>query len=196
MNITLNEGQKSALRSLNSSSNVFLTGQAGVGKTTVVKEFMKTKRWSDFPMLASTGMAAILLGGRTLHSYFGIGIMEGGADETIERSVNSPKVCARLRSVEGILIDEISMVSSEQLMVMENIASIVRENIAEPWGGLQVVAVGDFAQLPPVDPYKQTKQWAFESDTWKDSKFRNVMLSEVMRSSNKPFIDILNHIRK
>jgi ATP-dependent DNA helicase PIF1 len=92
------------------------------------------------------------------------------------------------------------MVSSETLRVMEEIATICRSgrnssNGLKPWGGLQVIAVGDFAQLPPVEKNSVTTQWAFDSSTWVDSKFKSVMLTEIMRTANESFISVQNHIR-
>jgi ATP-dependent DNA helicase PIF1 len=193
--LKLNEEQQTALEMLEDNHRCFLTGQAGVGKTTVVNEFMKNKpRWK-FPVLASTGMAAILARGRTLHSFFGIGASEGGKEATIERAVNNDLVYSKLRYTEGILIDEVSMISAEVFDTIEEIARECRGSY-EPWGGLKVVVVGDFHQLPPVNRDKRSEIWAFQSETWKRSKFTPVVLNKVMRADNNDFINVLNLIRR
>ena len=89
--IHLSDEQQVALEMCQSGENIFLTGGAGSGKSFVVREFMKDKDDKEMPILASTGAAAVLLGGRTFHSFFGLGIMEGGASATFQRIINDKK---------------------------------------------------------------------------------------------------------
>lgn len=192
----LNQGQQRGITILNGKSNVFLTGQAGVGKTTLVKTFLSYQNTRRFPVVASTGVAALLAGGRTAHSAFGLGTMQGGPLPTIRRALENPKVVARLNYWKGFLIDEVSMVDAAMFGTMEHICRQAREN-DKPWGGLRVIAVGDFAQLPPVDIYNRPqKNWAFKSAVWGRSQFFNIMLTEVMRTSHPEFIEVLNFVRR
>ena len=158
----LTEDQSIALQSMLSGANVFLTGGAGAGKSYVVKKFMMHVSSKEFPVLASTGAAAVLVGGRTFHSFFGLGIMDGGPGPTLDRACKDKRLLRRLRKVEGIIIDEVSMIPAEALWVAESVARFARDN-DHPWGGLRVIAVGDFAQLPPVHKGPEERPWAFLS---------------------------------
>ena len=186
--------QKSALKELNGSKNIFLTGAAGSGKSYLIRHFLKDKDPKIFPTLASTGAAAILVGGRTFHSYFGLGIMEGGVDRTVESAIKNSRVRARVRKAEAIIIDETSMLSGDCLQAAEAIATRARK-VDQPWGGLRVIAVGDFAQLPPVSIGTQKKQWAFEDSVWEYSQFQPVLLETIMRTDDQEFLRILNFVR-
>jgi ATP-dependent DNA helicase PIF1 len=190
----LSEDQKKALDLLTSDRNVFVTGGAGTGKSYLMKKFMSQIDSKKFPLLASTGAAAVLVGGRTFHSYFGLGIMEGGPRETVDRAVKNKRVRSRLRKATGIVLDEVSMISGETLATAEEIARQTRESNA-PWGGLRVIAVGDFSQLPPVSQGRTQKDWAFQHDVWKRSDFANVVLREMMRTRDEGFWRILNDVR-
>lgn len=177
----LNSGQKAALALMEGDANVFLTGGAGTGKSYVLRKFLKGVSEDKFPILASTGSAAILVGGRTFHSYFGLGIMEGGPEAAFERATTDKRVGRRLRKARGIVVDEISMIPGEVLATAERIASTLRED-PRPWGGLKVIAVGDFAQLPPVNRDSKPRDWAFKNPVWEKSQFLATSLDEIMRS--------------
>jgi len=193
--IELNEGQKQALEILSSSQeNVFLTGFAGTGKTFLIKEFLEDKdQKKAFPFLGSTGISALNISGRTFHSFFGLGMMRGSRDDVIQKAVMNKNVKYRLRQAKCILIDEVSMLSGEVLDVASDIAKYALEDDA-PWGGIRVIAVGDFAQLPPVSR-TQPKPWAFLSNVWSRSAFTPVVLTEQVRSEHAPFQAVLNKIR-
>lgn len=179
----LNEDQSQGLDLLSSTENVFLTGGAGTGKSYLLKTFLKGVDSDAYPILASTGAAAVLVGGRTFHSFFGLGIMEGGAEATIERALKDRRVTKRLKKAAAIVIDEISMISGEILSVAEQIARGARHS-SQPWGGLRVIAVGDFAQLPPITRNSNQRDWAFLSPTWQMSDFHNIHLKTIMRARN------------
>lgn len=186
--------QVKALHQLeNTSDNIFLTGRAGSGKSFLVRRFLRDKSRKDFPILASTGAAAVLVGGRTFHSFFALGIFEGGAEKTLERALKDRRLAKRLKSISGFVLDEVSMLSGEVLDVTEKICRRVLKNEA-PWGGLRVVAVGDFAQLPPISRGDQ-KDWAFLSDVWKFSQFQSLVLKTMLRSKDEDYLQILNQVR-
>jgi len=190
----LNAEQKEALELLKGQGNIFLTGAAGTGKSFLLKHFLREATDEEIPILASTGAAAILVGGRTFHSFFGLGIFEGGISATIERAVSNSRLVKRLKETDSIVIDEVSMLSGPTLRAAETIARRVRGN-STAWGGIRVIAVGDFAQLPPVNPFSQTKEWGFLDEVWEQSEFTHVVLNEIMRSSGAKFLHVLNHIR-
>lgn len=187
----LNDDQQRALELLKGRENIFLTGAAGSGKSFLLKEYLKGK---DIPILASTGAAAILVGGRTFHSFFGLGIMEGGVDATVKRASKNKKLMKRIRQYSEIVIDEVSMLSGPTLRAAEMIAKHAMSSLA-PWGGLRVIVVGDFSQLPPVNPFSRVKEWAFQDPVWEESRFVPVILKKIMRSTNTEFLEILRRIR-
>ncbi len=190
----LNSCQKKAISILNAPGNVFLTGVAGSGKSYLIRHFLIDKKPKAFPILASTGAAAILVGGRTFHSFFGLGIMQGGFEVTVERALASKKLVKRLSKAQGVIIDEISMLSGTTLRAAETISRLARNNNS-PWGGLKVIAVGDFAQLPPVNPYGKEKDWAFQDSTWAKSQFTPALLRTTVRTKDLEFVEILNSVR-
>jgi ATP-dependent DNA helicase PIF1 len=190
--------QTVALTSLKSQNNVFLTGGAGTGKSTVIREVIKDLE--DVAVLASTGTAAILLGGRTFHSFFGLGIMEGPSDLIVERALKHRGIVTRLRKTKVVMIDEISMIGSPEFTTAEKIARMARANPA-PWGGLRVITVGDFAQLPPVQriqensDFEATRPWAFLTETWRESMFDAAVLKTIVRSNDEYWNRILGEVR-
>lgn len=191
--VELSSEQAFALELLRSGENVFLTGGAGSGKSFLIRHYMKEIDSDEMPVLASTGAAAVLLGGRTFHSFFGLGIMEGGADATFVRASKDKKLMSRLRKVEGIIIDEISMIPGQALMIAEALAQRARESTL-PWGGLRLVCVGDFAQLPPVTQ-QGPRDWCFLNSVWEQSGFQNVLLSHNQRVQDNLFLDVLSDVR-
>jgi ATP-dependent exoDNAse (exonuclease V) alpha subunit len=194
-------------------NNVFLTGVAGSGKSFLVRRFLthidepgkkdSTQVSKRFPILASTGAAAILVGGRTFHSFFGLGILEGGVQATVDRAIKNPRLCKRLNTTDGVVIDEVSMISGTVLRAAEAICRKARGN-STPWGGLRVIAVGDFAQLPPVNPHwnpggglapQALRDWAFLDEAWTKSEFEPAVLPETMRTSEPELLHALNRVR-
>lgn len=187
----LNDDQQTAMELLNGPNNIFLTGAAGSGKSFLLKHYLKDK---DIPILASTGAAAILVGGRTFHSFFGLGIMEGGLDATVERALKNKKLMKRLKKTSAVIIDEVSMLSGPTLRAAEMISRAALNSMA-PWGGLRIIAVGDFAQLPPVNPFRQSKDWAFSDSVWYESDFVPIVLRQIMRSTDLDFLEVLRRVR-
>lgn len=191
----LTECQNEGLKKLNKSNNIFLTGPAGSGKTLLLKRYMRDKNHQKNPIVASTGAAAILIGGRTFHSFFGLGIMKDGYEKTVKRASTNDWIISRLGKVDSIVIDEISMLSGTVLKAAEEITRKARFR-KEPWGGVRVIVVGDFAQLPPVKQYEQDRDWVFRNPVWQQSSFTPVMLKKVIRTADASFIHILHQIRK
>lgn len=187
--------QEKALKLLETKTdNIFLTGRAGTGKSFLIRYFLKNKDPQTFPVVASTGAAAIVVGGRTFHSFFGLGIMEGGFQKTVDRALKDRRVVKRLRKIIGFILDEISMVPGPALKAAETICRLARKNHL-PWGGTRVVAVGDFAQLPPVTRATEEREWAFLDESWQKSDFVPLLLETVMRSEDKDYVHILNLVR-
>jgi ATP-dependent exoDNAse (exonuclease V) alpha subunit len=171
--------------------NIFLTGGAGVGKTTLTRELIEAfeEEAKKVAKLASTGMAATLLGGQTLHSFFDFGIAESMAELEKNGKLAIKKRDKKLiASMDLIVIDEISMVSAA---LMDMIAFRLRE--AGFKGALLVV--GDFLQLPPVVKMQRELFYAFESDAWQAFAFERVELKHIYRTDDKDFIKLLHRVR-
>lgn len=192
--IALSLEQTQALELLKSGENIFLTGEAGSGKSTIIRELLRNQDPKLFPTLASTGAAAVLIGGRTFHSFFGLGLMEGGPRQTFDKVTKDPRTLKRLASVEGFIIDEISMLSAEAFTVAEELCRFARDSHM-PWGGLRVLAVGDFAQLPPVTMAHQQREFVFETPSWERSQFISCSLKQNHRVEDPEYLKLLNKIR-
>ncbi len=179
------------INKLQSGENVFLTGGAGVGKTTITTQVIEhfESEAKKVAKLASTGMAATLIGGQTLHSFFDLGIAS-----TLEELENNgkietaKKVKKLIASMELIVIDEISMVSDTLLEMIQ-----LRLQQADFQGSLLVV--GDFLQLPPVVRGYGEVGFAFESPAWESFHFSTIELTHIYRTDDKRFIELLHHIR-
>lgn len=191
----LTNSQKEALEILEEgSSNAFVTGFAGTGKSFLISKFLQNKdQRAEYPVLGSTGVAALLLGGRTFHSFFGLGFAQHSMEQTIAAACANKNVGYRIRKAKAIIIDEISMISGYLLTAAEEIARHFLES-SEPWGGLRVIVVGDFAQLPPVERSSK-KPWAFLFPVWEASRFQPLVLKENTRVEDEAFMEILNKIR-
>lgn len=189
----LTEEQQKGLEVLHSGENVFLSGGAGCGKSFLIRHFLNEVNSKEMPMLASTGAAAVLVGGRTFHSFFGLGILDGGPQAAFERASLDGKVMSRLKRVEGFILDEVSMISGQTLAVAEALAREARKSHL-PWGGMRVIVVGDFAQLPPVTK-TGPRDWCFRNEVWERSGFSPVILNSNQRIKDDEFLRILNFVR-
>lgn len=194
LTVELTDQQSQALEILRSGENVFLTGGAGSGKSFLIRHFMRELDIKTMPILASTGAAAVLLGGRTFHSFFGLGIMDGGPDATYERASKDSRLMARLRKVEGVIIDEVSMIPGSALMIAEALAQKARDSRL-PWGGMRMIVVGDFAQLPPVAKNPSERDWCFSNAVWANSGFQSLLMTHNKRVEDVHFLDVLSDIR-
>lgn len=187
----LSEGQRSAIESVLGGKNILLTGPAGTGKSHTIRKirdiFENEKR--VVAMTSTTGASAILIEGKTIHSWSGIGIC--GSKESAIKRVNTYKSSqARIRETHLLIIDEVSMMSATILDILDYVCRLVR-NDPRPFGGLQVLLCGDFYQLSPV----KSDTYAFESTSW-DSLIHEVHeLTTIFRQDNMAFCKALNEIR-
>lgn len=191
----LTKCQKEGLAAFNKThDNLFVTGCAGSGKSFLLKQMLAERDPERFPIVASTGAAAVLVGGRTFHSFFGLGIMEGGMHATIERALGNKRVTKRMKAIDGFVLDEVSMIPADALQAAESICRRARKS-DRPWGGARVIAVGDFFQLPPIARGRDEKPWCFTSSTWRISQFTPIVLETIVRSQDEEFLHVLNSIR-
>lgn len=181
---------ENALRILK-SSNLFITGGAGAGKTTLTRKLIEhaESEGKKVARLASTGMAATLIGGQTLHSFFDLGI--ANSQEDLERSGKldaSKKVIKLIRSMDTIVIDEISMVGAQLL-------DMIRLRLLQSEFTGRVITVGDFLQLPPVVRGNEPIYFAFESPSWERLGFQTLQLEGSYRTHEAEFLSLLEKVR-
>lgn len=180
------------VKKLQARRNVFLSGGAGVGKTTATKEIISIYEGEgkSVAKLASSAMAATLIGGQSIHSFFDFRLFGSVHELELGGKFALPKKVKKiLTKVDLLIIDEISMVSSD---LLEMIA--LRLVQAEFKGSLLVV--GDFLQLPPVVKGGGSVEFAFECEAWREFAFDVVVLEQNHRSSDTYFIDALEKIRR
>ena len=187
----LSDKQKEAYTSMLKRENIMLTGMAGSGKSMLIKLFYKENRFSrNIAITSTTGVSALLIGGTTLHSYLGIGLGKDEVDALYMKILNNSKLTKKWRDLDVLIIDEISMMSPDLFDKLEHLARLLRKNKA-PFGGIQLILVGDFLQLPCVS----SDEFCFQSKTWDKCVDKVIYLSEIFRQDDSNFQKCLNEIR-
>ncbi len=200
------------------SQSLFLTGKAGTGKTTLLKQIVKTTHKKTV-IAAPTGIAAINAGGVTLHSLFHLPFGSYIPDNRIPANVDlsfqltTPQMLIRnlkmnsqkkalLREMELLIIDEVSMLRADMMDAIDQILRYVRKS-QNPFGGLQILFIGDLWQLPPV---VKSEEWNllknyysniffFNARIFKQTELVYLELDKIYRQTDQDFIDLLNHFR-
>ncbi len=186
--------------SLERGRNIFITGSAGTGKSYTLEkvvEWLKDEQRKSVMKTATTGIAAINIEGITAHRFFGSGIANSVAElGQIVRGFPFKSAAKAMQEHDVVVIDEVSMITTDVFELWDKLAQIAR-NSDEPFGGLQVILSGDFMQLPPVirSRYMESKDWVFNSETWKELNLDNVMLEKIHRQGDELFIHHLARIR-
>ena len=190
--------QETALKLLKAGENVFLTGSAGAGKTYTLNQYINylKARKVTVAITASTGIAATHMNGMTIHTWAGIGIKDAISEDELKRMKERKYLKEHLENAQVLIIDEISMLHAKQLNLVNKVLKYFKES-EEPFGGIQVIAAGDFFQLPPVGKKEERNRdkFCFMSDAWVEAKFRVCYLTEQHRQGNDYLNDILNAIR-
>lgn len=207
---TENEEFKKALQIVNfTRRSLFLTGKAGTGKSTFLRYICQhTKK--KHVVLAPTGIAAINAGGSTLHSFFKLPFhpliptdsrfSNRNIKETLKYNGEKRKL---IREVELVIIDEISMVRADIIDFIDKVLRIYTRNMREPFGGKQLLFVGDIYQLEPVVKEEDRQflrpfypsPYFFDAHVFRSFKLVSIELRRVYRQSDSTFINILDHIR-
>jgi len=188
--------QEQALDVLKTGGNIFLTGEPGAGKTYVLNQYIA---WLEgcglkVAVAASTGIAATHIGGMTIHSWSGIGARDNLTRYDLDQIVSKEKIVTRVKKTSVLVIDEISMLDGKLLDMLNIICRTIRQS-AEPFGGIQIVFVGDFFQLPPVTRQGDAMRYAFESRAWEEARPLICYLTEQHRQEDELLLSLLSAIR-
>lgn len=189
------------------SENIFLTGKAGTGKTTFLK-YLRENASKNIIVAAPTGVAAINAGGVTLHSLFQLPFhpflpTKQGRDELLSKTRITKQRQQLLRKMELLVIDEVSMVRCDVMDAIDTLLKSVRRNYKLPFGGVQVLYIGDLYQLPPV---AQQAEWSILSEYYTTPFFFDsfvireqvpllIELQKIYRQKENSFVDLLNNVR-
>lgn len=187
----MNEKQLEAFEIVKNYENLFLTGSAGTGKSytinKIIEYFERINR--EYGLTALTGCAASLINGNTLHSYLCLGI-DKKLDEIYKDILKFKPKYNKLKLLETLIIDEISMMNNELIELIDNLLKMIKNN-DKTFGGIQVILIGDFYQLPPING-----NYCFTSDVWEKLNLKKVVLKELIRQKNDIELqDILEEIR-
>lgn len=198
-----NEPKKKAYELIaHTNTSFFLTGRAGTGKTTFLRKIRESVD-KNFVVVAPTGIAAIVAGGETIHSFFGMPL------EILTRHSNfniNEKKQSTLRSVDTIIVDEASMVRCDMVDAMDRILRTIMHNNL-PFGGKQMVFSGDIFQLDPVvkrnstemdmlrDLYDTDLPYFYKANVFKRSELVSIEFQKVYRQEDTDFLSMLTHIR-
>jgi ATP-dependent exoDNAse (exonuclease V) alpha subunit len=179
---------------------VFITGKAGTGKSTLLNYF-KTNTSKEVVVLAPTGVAALNVGGATLHSFFRLPPRPIHPDEI---KAVSPKRRKLYQQIETIVIDEVSMVRADLMDVIDRFLRFNGRDRLKPFGGVQMIFIGDLFQLPPVvSSNEEARLFAtgyrspffFDAHVFQEIYLRTMELTKVYRQKEEEFIKLLNAIR-
>ncbi len=195
------EAQRALDLMQNTQQNLFLTGEAGTGKSTLLQHFRHTTE-KNIVVLAPTGVAALNVEGQTIHSFCAF-----GPDITMQKVKKlapfSPKRKLLLK-LNTIIIDEISMVRADLLDFVDKFLRLNGPASDMPFGGLQMIFIGDLYQLPPVERdfgsvsaliKEYTSPYFFDSRSFKNSQFKFIELQTMYRQKERVFLEILNAVR-
>ena len=215
MEFTIDTGNKEFQDALNliqyTRQSVFLTGKAGTGKSTFLKYICKNTKKKHI-VLAPTGIAAINAGGSTLHSFFklpfhpllpddpNLSLQRGRIHEFFKYTKPHRKL---LEQIELVIIDEISMVRADMIDAVDRILRVYSRNLRDPFGGKQVLLVGDVFQLEPVIKGDEREiinrfyptPYFFSARVFNEIELVSIELQKVYRQSDAVFVSVLDHIR-
>ncbi|MDQ5949709.1 MAG: ATP-dependent helicase, partial [Patescibacteria group bacterium] len=203
--------QAQALTILKTGANVFLTGEPGAGKTFVINQCVSHLKACgvEVAITASTGIASTHIGGMTIHSWSGIGVREMLTPQDLDKIASSEYISRRVRRAKVLVIDEISMLGPNTIDMVDMVCKEVRQS-TEVFGGLQVVFIGDFFQLPPIEKRKWNEddqselfedevaprpRFAYDSNSWKSATPIVCYLTEQHRQEDDIFLSVLSAIR-
>jgi|694.fasta_scaffold00741_26 ATP-dependent DNA helicase PIF1 len=187
----MNDKQIEALDIVKNNRNLFLTGSAGTGKSFTIKEIVRYLDSNNiiYGLTALTGCAAVLINGQTIHSFLGLGISRD-LNTIIKNLEKFKKQLIIIKNLQTLIIDEISMMDNQLFELINNLLKYIKKNDMA-FGGIQVILVGDFHQLPPIE-----NDYCFASPIWKELRLSSVILTEIIRQKDDDDLKtILEEIR-
>jgi len=187
----MNTKQLEALNIVENGFNLFLTGSAGTGKSYTIKGIINFLELNniEYGLTALTGCAAVLIKGQTIHSYLGLGISRNIEEIFTNISKYKSKI-NNIRKLKVLIIDEISMMDEELFELINNLLKKIKNN-NKPFGGIQIILVGDFHQLPPING-----DYCFNSPIWNTLNLRKIILTDIIRQKDDNLLqNILEEIR-
>jgi len=189
--------QDTALEILKTGANVFLTGEPGAGKTYAINQYIT---WLEAAGLrvavtASTGIAATHIGGLTIHSWSGVGARDNLTKFDLDQITSKERLVKRINKTDVLIIDEISMLDGKLLDMVDIICRTIRAS-SEAFGGMQVVCVGDFFQLPPITKRGDMMRYAFESRAWEHLRPLVCYITEQFRQEDELLLSLLGSVRR
>ena len=192
----LSSQQQQVIEAVDAGKNILVTGGAGTGKSYLLQYLKRYYVNKGLAITASTGIAAVNIGGATIHSWAGIGLANMPTDQIVRNLFGAKfsKVRRKIKLTKILAIDEISMISAELLEILDQVFQAIREN-KEPMGGMQMLFFGDFLQLPPISNQYQQANFCFKSEVWKNLNLKTFNLQEIFRQNDDKFVKILNNMR-
>jgi ATP-dependent DNA helicase PIF1 len=198
--VELNDDFRAALGLIEQTSqSLFVTGRAGTGKSTLLRHFRATTT-KPLVVLAPTGLAAINVGGQTIHSFFGF------PPRLIDpQSLRPGRAAGLLHRLETLVVDEVSMVRADVMDGIDRSLRLGRGRRDTPFGGVQVVLIGDLCQLPPIVRERELGEYFagryggpyfFQAPVFRETRLPVVELEKVYRQTDARFLDLLNGVRE
>jgi ATP-dependent DNA helicase PIF1 len=197
----LNNKQRLAVEQTINGENILITGPAGTGKSYTIKHIIELLQANckNIGLTATTGTAAFIIGGQTIHSFMGMGIGDTSIAEIFIKIKSNSNIFKRLSELDVLIIDEISMLDCALFEKISTIFCYVKSYstkdtglLNKPFGGVQIILIGDFCQLAPVNGI-----YCFLSKLWETANIKVVLLDELVRQNDDLlFQQILQIIRK
>lgn len=177
-------------------NSVFLTGAPGAGKSFVLSQFVRiaTRAGRQVAVTASTGIAATHIGGMTIHSWSGLGVRSSVSERDLDALAARDKLVKRFAGTDVLVIDEVSMLQGSFLNALNRVAKKLRDN-QTPFGGMQVILVGDMFQLPPVNRAGEKVDFAYRSEAWEELNPDTCYLLEQHRQTGGGLLELLEALR-
>ena len=172
--------------------NVFITGHAGTGKSYILSKLKE--KIPKLTITSTTGMAAVNVRGQTLHSWAGVGICNRPIEQTVEKILKKSSTKNQIQKCKILAIDEISMLDIKTFEYVDAVLRQIRAN-DEPFGGIQVIFIGDFFQLPPVENGTSEQKYCFKSKLWEKLDLYTVLLTKNYRQNEENLIRALSDMR-
>lgn len=200
----LSPEQKIALQKYKDGNNVFITGPGGTGKSFLIKTIKADleERGIKHVVCGLTGCASVLLNccAKTIHSWSGIGLANGEIHEIVDKTIKNRKANENWKTTRVLIVDEVSMMSVKIFNALNKIGQTIRRCYTKSFGGIQLIFIGDFFQLPPVGRYTEpeTTMFCFQSAHWFStfSKENHVVLKTLFRQKDPVYIKVLDEVRQ